>query len=159
MTPQSNFAVIAPIRAGKTEKLRELLARMNFGPGRVNPKNPIFPFARFDDLHFARFVILDDPTTADVAVYGLPRPDYPPSLAFVGDFDGDADEFRRNLAIHAHRGLKRVFSFCEGFSPRTDLLDWMNDHEHPPQACYGNSRGRTVRQCREEERLDRKSVV
>jgi len=134
MTPQSNLAVIAPIRPDKTATLRQLLAKMNFAPGRVNPNNPIFPFARFDNLHFARFVILDDPTTADIEVCRLPRPHYPPSLAFLGDFDGDDNEFRRQLATRASPGLRRIFSCCEGFSRGTDLVDWMSEREHQPIA-------------------------
>ena len=45
---------------------------MNRGPGSVNPNNPLVPFAQFDTLHFARFVILDDKTSEISASTGSP---------------------------------------------------------------------------------------
>ena len=35
---------------------------MNRRPGVVDPENGLVPFGRFDRLHFARFVVLDDQT-------------------------------------------------------------------------------------------------
>ena len=46
---------------------------MNRGPGQVDPNNALLPFAEFETLHFARFIILDDKTTEDIRVYGLSR--------------------------------------------------------------------------------------
>ena len=88
MTPQSNFMVLAPIIPDRETELRNLLASMNSGPGRVDPNNALLPFAEFDTLHFARFIILDDKTTEDVRVYGLTPRKYPLYLAFLGDVDG-----------------------------------------------------------------------
>jgi hypothetical protein len=153
MTPQSSFMVVAPLDRSKAGELRELLAGMNSGPGRVNPDNPIVPFAGFDTLHSARIVILDDQTTGDGAAHDLPRPDYPLWLAFLGDFDGDYDRFLSELEARAGAGLRRIFSHCQGFSPDTDLARWMRDREHRPSTYYANWRGRTARQCREEEAL------
>ena len=63
MTPQSNFMVLAPIIPERETELRQLLDSMNRGPGQVDPNNALLPFAEFETLHFARFVILDDKTT------------------------------------------------------------------------------------------------
>ena len=71
MTPQSNFMVLAPIIAERETELRQLLNSMNRGPGQVDPNNSLLPFAEFETLHFARFVILDDKTTEDIRVYGF----------------------------------------------------------------------------------------
>ena len=49
-------------------------------------------------------------------------------------------------------GCDRIFSHCEGFSGRGDLLDWMTAHERPAATHYVNWVGRTVRQVREEQR-------
>ena len=46
-----------------------------------------------------------------------------------------------------------LFSCCEGFTPDTDLVDWMKQHRRPSIANYVNCRGRTVRQVREEAAL------
>ena len=93
MMPQSNVFVAAPLKAEREAELRNLLASMNLVPGQVDPNNSIFPFADFDRLHFARFLILEDGTLDDIHdAYGLPRQNYPLLLAFIADVDGDAVE-------------------------------------------------------------------
>jgi hypothetical protein len=153
MTPQSNFMVLAPIIPERETELRQLLDSMNHGPGQADPNNSLLPFAEFETLHFARFVILDDKTTEDVRIYGLAPRTYPLYLAFLGDVDGDANAFLGKLIRRAGKGLGKIFSCCQGFGPDTDLLDWMKQHDAPPIAAYVNWRGRTVRQIREEAAL------
>jgi hypothetical protein len=153
MTPQSNFMVVAPIVPERENELRQLLDSMNLGPGQVNPNNALLPFAAFDELHFARFVILDDKTTGDVRVYGLKPRSYPLYLAFLGDVDGDANAFLGKLIKRAGKGLGKIFSCCEGFRSDSDLLAWMKQYNAPAIAAYVNWRGRTVRQIREEAAL------
>jgi len=153
MTPQSSFMVVAPIRPGREAELRRLLAGMNRAPGQADPDNPLVPFRALHTLHFARFVVLDDATIGDIAAYGVPVPTSPLALAFLGDCDGDRDEFLRDLVKRAERGLRRIFLHCEGFTESTDLARWMDEHEHGPAAFYVNWRGRTMRQVREESAL------
>lgn len=153
MTPQSAFMVLAPIDPRRESELRDLLASMNDGPGRVNADNALVPFARFDTLHFARFVILDDKTVEDVRVYGLPVRTYPLYLAFLGDVDGEPNAFLDALASKAGKGLRSIFSCCEDFASDTDLVQWMKRHRAAAIANYVNSRGRTVRRVREEAAL------
>ena len=89
MTPQSSLMVAARVDRKSLGGLRALLSTMNFGPGRVNAANPLVPFGKLENLHFARFVILDDQTLDDIhLLYGLPRQEYPLYLAFTCDFDG-----------------------------------------------------------------------
>jgi hypothetical protein len=153
VTPQSSFAVIAPIEAGQESDLRALLASMNHRPGVVDPENKVVPFGRFERLHFARFVVLDDPTVGDIAVHGVTPPRYPALLAFVGDCDGPAPDFLRELARDAGPGLERIFAHCRGFPAGGDLFAWMTAHDHPAATHYVNWVGRTVRQVREEHAL------
>lgn len=156
MTPQSNFMVVAPLERGHFTAMRDLLASMNSQPGIANPENKLVPFARFENLHFARLVVLDDQTTGDInRLYGLKRPEPPTYFAFLGDFDGSYDAFMDQLVQHAGAGLRNIFSLCDGFSQDTDLRAWMIAHEQRPAAAYTNWVGRTVRQIREEERLRR----
>jgi hypothetical protein len=133
--------------------LRTLLATMNLAPGQADPANPLVPFGKLENLHFARFVILDDQTLDDIRLYGLPRQEYPLYLAFLCDFDGDRAQFLTDLISFAGSGLRRVFSFCGDFTESTDLLQWLRDHDLPIATGYVNWRGRTVRQVREEARL------
>lgn len=153
MTPQSNFMVAAPIAGGREDALRSLLATMNLRPGVVDPNNPLLPFARFDRLHVARFVILHDETLGDLALYGEAFPDAPVWLVFLGDCDGPADTMLAEFAAHAGAGLARIFAHCQGFDPAGDLVAWMRAHAATPAAQYVNWVGRTVRQIREEAAL------
>jgi hypothetical protein len=153
MTPQGTFMILAPIVLSRAAELRGLLDSMNEAPGRVNPNNSLVPFAQFDRLHFARFVILDDKNVGDLRIYGLPIRNYPLFLAFLGDIDGDEEAFLNELVKRAPDGLRAIFSCCHGFAADTDLLAWMKLLRSPANAAYVNTRGRTVRQIREEAAL------
>src|SRR5215471_16887070 len=119
VTPQSSFFVVADIVPERMSELRELLARMNVAPGRVDANNELVPFARLDRLHFARFSILDDPSIDDIEVYRLPPVRYPLTLALLGDCDGPTDACLAELATHAGPGLRRLFACC-GLQPSED---------------------------------------
>ncbi len=153
MTPQSSFLIVAPIRPDREAELRRLLDSMNEAPGRLNVSNSLVPFHRFDRVHVARFLVVEDRTLNDVAVYGLPPRTYPLYLAFAGDLDGDADTFLERVASEAKPGLQTLFSCCEGFTPNADLAAWMKAHQISSAATYVNWRGRTVRQVHEEAAL------
>src|SRR4029077_5892432 len=153
MTPQSSFMVVAPLVSDKTSALRTLLASMNRRPGVVDPQNSLVPFGEFDRLHFARFIVLEDQTLNDIAIYGLPRLNLATLLAFLGDCDGSADEFLAEVTQRTGSGLRQIFSHFEGFAADGDLLRGMQDHEQRPAAAYVNWIGRTVRQIREENAL------
>ena len=145
--------IVAPVVAGQEAGLRHLLASMNHGPGRLDPKNALIPFDQFDTLHVARLLLVDDKTVDDVRVYDIVPRTYPLALALLGDVDGDADEFLNELATRAAQGLRAIFSHCEGFTPQTNLRSWMKAHAVAPAANYVNWRGRTVQQVREEAAL------
>jgi hypothetical protein len=159
--------VVAPIAAGGDPTLRALFATMNSAPGVADPRNPLVPFGEFAQLHFARFVILNDPTLGDIVAYGVPRPDLPNYLAFVGDCDGPSRACLAEMAQRAGEGLRRIFAHCEGFDARGDLLAWMQAHDLPIAASYVNWVGRTVVQIKQESdlqqalsaRLDRTPVA
>jgi hypothetical protein len=129
------------------------LASMNFRPGVVNPQNPIVPFGQFGRLHFARFVILSDQTLGDIKEHGVAPPTIGAFLAFLGDCDGEGDEFLADLVERAGKGLRQIFSHCHDFPPAADLLQWLKERAQPPAAMYVNWIGRTVQQIREESDL------
>ena len=154
MTPQSTFMIVAAIREGQMESLRSLLASMDITVGHADPANGLVPFGRFDRLHVARFVILELKTADDMQAYGLAPHAWRPSLAFLGDCDGERDSFVKQLAVEAGPGLRKIFAHCEGFfEDSTPLLQWMQDHSLGPNANYINWIGRTVKQVREEQAL------
>ena len=153
MTPQSSFLVLAPIAPHRLADLRSLLASMNVAPGCLNPENALIPFSEFDELHFARLLVVDDKTLDDTRIYGLTPPTYPIYLAFLGDVDGEADAFLGQAAKRAGPWLRRLFFCCEGFTSGDDLLAWMKAHSVPSAANYINWLGRTVLRVREEAAL------
>ena len=155
MTPQSHFIVAAPIRPERAAALKHLLESMNERPGFADPMNALVPFAVFDKLHFARFVVLKDDTLADLEAFGMPVPKYPVRLAFIGECDGSSKKILRELASHpiAKKGIQEIFSHCEDFRWSSDLFEWMRAHQLKSIASYVNWRGRTVRQAREEAKL------
>lgn len=155
MTPQSHFMVVAPLAVAREAGLRALLETMNLHPGMADPASAVLPFGAFEQLHFARFVLLDDALQADLQAHGLPAPHLPTCLAFMGECDGSARVLLTDLARQAGDGLRRIFSHCEGFEMRGDLLAWMLAHDMPPAASYVNWVGRSVRQIREESALQR----
>ncbi len=122
-------------------------------PGMANPDNSVVPFGAFEELHYARFVILDDQTLGDLAHFRVAIPRLPVALAFLGDCDGPADEFLARLANSAGEGLRKIFSHCEGFASDGDLLAWMKAHSQRSSASYVNWIGRTVQQVRQEAAL------
>lgn len=152
VTPQSQFMLVAQVTPGREQGLRELLKTMNSKPGMADPTNAVLPFGQFERLHFARLVVLDDPTLGDI---GIPRPSLPVYLAFIGSCDGSAGECIADLAGRAETGLRRIFMHCEGFDAYDDLLPWMQAHQHQLAANYINWVGRTVRQVKEESALQR----
>lgn len=152
--------ILAPLDRSRIGAMRDLLATMTSKPGVANPENALVPFARFEKLHFARLLVLDDQTTGDIELlYGVHRPEPPVYFAFLGDFDGSYHEFLRLLVKHAEPGLRRIFSLCDGFSPDADLYAWMAAHERRPGAYYFNWVGRTVQQTREEAKLRRQILA
>jgi hypothetical protein len=153
MTPQSNFMVLAPVAADRVGELRQALASMNRAPGLVDPQNPIFPFAQFETLHFARVLVLEDMTLDDITAYGLPREDYPIYLAMLADFDGSAENFVAELVQRAGEGLKRIFSYCQDFRSDADLRRWIEAHKVSAATSYVNWIGRTVKEVAEEAAL------
>jgi hypothetical protein len=160
MTPQSNFTIIAPIVPERMPVLKDLLNQMNVRPGTntclgmADPHNDVIPFGQFAKLHTARFVILDDQTLGDFERVGEQVPNYGPlKLAFMGDCDGCADDVLADMAQRANKGLRDVFSNCECFDVRTDLLTWINKHRQRAAAAYVNHIGRTVCQIRHEHAL------
>jgi hypothetical protein len=151
---QDHFMVTAPVRPGRVQDLRALLATMNSGPGMVDPHNALVPFGRFEDIHVARFVVADDNTVADNDYYpGQLPPSERVLLIFLADCDGPGDDLMARIVGEAGAGLRRIFAHCDGFDDNTELLTWMRTHQTPPAAVYVNWIGRTVRQVREEAAL------
>lgn len=155
MTPQTTFLYAAPLRAGSEPGLRALLHSMNVSPGVVDPQNSLLPFARLPQLHFSRLLVVNEPTKADRAVFGMPVEGLPDYLVLMGEVDGAEPAFRADLIAQAGDGLGRLFAHCETFGAGTDLHAFLQRSRVKSAAEYVNWVGRTVVQVRQEEALRR----
>jgi hypothetical protein len=153
MTPQAQIYVTAPIAPGKEPEVRRLLESMNDGPGQVRADNPLFPFAEFEGVHFARWLIVDDQTLDDLRVHGVDRPRPPPTLVFAAEIDGEPDAFFAQMAARARVGIATLFGCCDGFTAGEDLATWLRAHHIRAAAGYVNWVGRTVQTVRDEAAL------
>lgn len=153
MTPQSAFMIVATVREGALDDLRRLLSSMNQAIPLADPHNPLIPFGRFDRLHTARLVVIESHTREEIRAFGVtPRP-WRPTLAFIGDIDGDLDTFLGELIEQANDGLQQIFSHCEDFPIGGNVRSWLKAHNVSPAVNYVNYVGRTVQQIREEAAL------
>src|SRR5262249_30241504 len=136
------------------EPLRALLTTLTLPglPGTADPKNSILPFGKFDTIHFARLVVLEDHTLGDRALYPeLPKKE-PTYLCLMVDCDGDATALMKQIAEQCV-GLKQVFALCADFRDTDDLDRFMAAHRVKASTSYVNWVGRSVVQAREEAGL------
>jgi hypothetical protein len=147
MTHQIALTVIAKIKSGKTDVLKELLGTIC--KNRTKPK--IIPFEKFDNVHFARFFVIDG--TKDLRGNVIS-----PSLAFLSNIDAPLNKYLEELATVAEEGLDRIYSHCEGYpepaqrSPESRHA-YLKERMVPSKPFYVNTRGRTVEQICQEARL------
>jgi hypothetical protein len=154
MTPQDRFVIVAPVHRDKIDALRQHLKQMNHAgyPGVADPSNPLVPFGEFENIHFARFVLLADDTLEDRETYPGLRRCEPNCLCLMVDCDGSASELLTRMALECP-GLRGIFEYCEGFPNARDLGSWMKAHRVHPPTSYVNWVGRTVEQVHQEARL------
>jgi hypothetical protein len=148
MTHQETLNIIAPIKPDQMDALREVLRSIQQNVG----YNDLIPFAKFAQVHFARFVILEavvDPVRGTTI---------PPSLVFSNCIDAPLKDYVRSLVEAAGTGLDQIFSHCEGYplpEQRTvnSRLAYLQQHSVKTQAFYVNTIGRTVQQVCQEATL------
>ena len=148
MIQQETLTVIAPIQPDQIDALRELLQSIQQNVGH----NDLIPFAQFSQVHFARFVILDE------VVDPLNGSTIPASLAFSSCIDAPLKDYIRSLAEIAGLGLDRVFSHCKGYPPpqqrtASSRMAYLRQHEVKTQTFYVNTVGRSVQQIHQEADL------
>jgi hypothetical protein len=150
---QDHICIAGVLRHGAGAALEPLLASMNRAPGQADPENSLVPFGKLDQLHVARFVILDDHSLDDRKIAEVLPVREPIYLAFVADFDGAPDALVEDMLRLAEPGLRQIFSYCRDFHDDTDLKTWIRTHRVRSAAVYVNWVGRSVQQIREEALL------
>ena len=155
MTRQEHLCVAGVLAHGAAAALEPLLASMNGAEGQARPDNDLVPFGTLEQIHVARFVILDDPSLADREIAAVLPVREPVYLAFIADFDGDPLGLLDELVQLAGPGLRQIFGHCRDFHAGTDLRAWLLAHRIQSAANYVNWPGRSALQVREEAALHR----
>lgn len=147
MPHQSALTIVADVRPGETDSLRQLLATM--GDGVAN--GSVVDFEALTGLHFARLVLLEE--TRDLRGDPLPA-----SLVYMSDFDVSRDRHLGDLVDTAGVGIDLLFGHCEGYPDeaqrtRDGRLGYLGRHVVAEQVRYVNTIGRGARQIRQEAQL------
>ncbi len=147
MTYQVALTILAPVKPGAVDALRQVLGSMGKDPA----GNAIIPLARLDEVHFARLLLLEE-------VPDLRGNIIPANLIWMSDADAPLDRHVEHVLDVAGEGLDQVFGHCDGY-PGPDARDrehrraYLRAHMIPAQAVYVNTIGRTVTQIRQESGL------
>lgn len=136
---QTTLTVIAPIKAGETDSLKELLNVI----GDDIKDNGYIKFTSLPTTHFARWVIIPEDG----------KKGYKPYLAFESNFDGRVDDYLDDLADRAGGGLDQIYGKCEGYpvegtKNRKAFKKYIRDHSLKYAARYIAYRGRSVKDIR-----------
>lgn len=145
MTHQVPLTIIAKIAPDRMASLRQLLETI----GKDVTTNTIIPFAKFKQVHFARFVILEEARDLNQQII-------PASLAFSSELDAPLEQYLTDLVEQAAAGLDQIYSHCENYpAKRTQQsrLAYLQSHQVKVQAFYVNTVGRTVPQVHQEAKL------
>ena len=153
MTPQANFMILAPIVPSREAELRRLLASMNDAPGRVNPNNAADPVRAVRHAAFRAFA---DPRRQDHRGRAHLRIAGPHLIRSISPSSATSTAKR---SLPQRTGEARVRRLARDLF----MLPWIHVRHRsrgldealrsPAIAVYVNTRGRTVRQIREEAAL------
>jgi hypothetical protein len=147
MPHQVALTIAAKVRVDEVESLKRLLETM--GDGVAN--GTVVDLAALEDVHFARFVVVDEATD----LQGDPLPAW---LIYMSDLDISRERHLGDLVDSSGQGLDQLFGHCEGYPQgpertREQRLAYLRSHRIKEQAFYVNTVGRTTRQIRQEAEL------
>src|SRR5262245_60208584 len=101
---QEAVTLRAFLKPGALESLEQLLLQV----GDDVEGNPVLPFTAFEEVHFARLVIL--PEAKDLKGLTIR-----PSIVYAANVDGSGDAHLLHLIRHSAVGVDRIFAHCEGY--------------------------------------------
>lgn len=149
---QGALTVIAKIKPGETQSLRDLLAQM-VPPNAHVESNNIIPFAELTTIHFARFVVVDESLSVDSTL----RP-VEPFIVFSSNYDDPLDKHLEQLVDVAGDGLDKIYSHCRGYPDlngitRDARMEYLRKHMKRYAAFHTGTVGLSVERIRMEARL------
>jgi hypothetical protein len=143
VTEQAALTVIVEIEEGKEDALRALLKEI--GDVVDLPACPI-DFRKFTTVHFMRWVVLG----ADKDARGK---DIPAQLVLSTNYDLPLEGHLQELVAVGGATLDKIYSHCKGYTGAKGLLPYLRGHRVDYAAFYVGTRGRSVAQVRNEEKL------
>jgi hypothetical protein len=131
------LTVLAPIRPGEAEALRDVLTAIGDDirgrTARGGAARPHVDFGRSRAIHFARFAILRDPERGRDAS----------RLLFSSNYDGTLDSHLAELTAITS-DMDAIWGRCEGYRGIAAFPAFIRAHAHEPEAFYIAFRGETV---------------
>lgn len=124
--PPKALSIIAKIRPGREEVLRQVLAEIADDP----EANPYLHFHEGHLTHLANFVIVDDP-------------DNGPRLFFSSNHDGDLRSYVEELK-RVWPGMDDIWGNCEGYSGPEDFYRFVRRNSFKSQSYFIGFREETV---------------
>jgi len=146
-TYQEGLTIVTRIVDGELDALRASLQAIEDDI----EANPYVPFRQFETIHFARWVVFD----AAMDAQGRPTP---AQLVFSSNVDEPVAAHLDELYDKGLAGLNHVYRHCVGYPPsgertREHVLAYLRQHEIGYNTLYVGTRGRTMRQIRQEAEL------
>lgn len=137
--PDRGLQVLAPVRPGREEALREVLNAFGHDVRGVRspPDAPRVEVERMPCLHFFRLALLEDPDGGP----GRKR------LLLATDFDGTLEAHVASLASLT-RGAESIWGACEGYPGPGGLGTFIEAHTLRPDAYYLAYPGVSLGRCR-----------
>ena len=136
-TQPGGLTVLAPIRPGQEESLRDVLRAIgNDIKGKTAAEGiarPHIDFLRSRTIHFARFAILRDPLRGPEAA----------RLLFSSNYDGSLDDHLREL-VRITSDMDAVWGRCDGYRGIDGFPLFIRAHMHGPEAFYVAFRDESV---------------
>ena len=102
-TVHSGYSIVAEIKPGQTDRVREFLRQLNLDPG----NNLKIPFDKTTTVHFVTGVILPEQEYYDKKL--------PTTLLFATSFSGPHNDHLNDLINTGGDGLRELFQYCEGY--------------------------------------------
>lgn len=136
---QRGLTILSPIDKSQVAELDALLRSV----GDDINNQTLIPFGKLTLLHFASWVIFADG----------PRG---PELIFESNFDGEAEDFLRQLAEQASSALDQIYRYCTDYVPGGDVdapVRYLLAHVVYTDTFYVSCGGFTARQIVQESEL------
>jgi len=139
---QNAITVIVPIKKGQDSRLEKILTQI--GKDVMGSKdNQSVVFSKSPSTHFARWAILrNNELTEDQTI--------DPRLFFSSNFDGDLNDYLKELVQVMGPGMDPIWSKCVGYPPKASknaakFTRFIEDHAVKNQAFFNGFPGVTVK--------------